>query len=108
MFYHPKTRIMEKNISIIVAQIMPFVENFLRGIVREEVEHSLQADREKAKPEKMLTREEVCELAHISKVTLWQKEKEGKIRAQRIGRRVLFAESEIKRVLEGGLWRKKE
>lgn len=80
---------------------MPFVESFLRGIVREEVEHSLQADREKAKPEKMYNRDEVCELAHISKVTLWQKEKAGKIRAQRIGRRVLFAESELKRFMEG-------
>ena len=81
---------------------LPFVETWLRGVVSDEVRKTLDEERQKVKPERNLTRNEVCELLHISKPTLWKKTKQGEISAITIGRRVLYAESEVKRYLEEG------
>ena len=88
-------------ISVLFADIMPAVENWLRAAVREEVANALDADREKAKPEKMYSREEVCAMLHISKPTLWAKTKSGEIPATHAGRRVLYSQSAIKNYMEG-------
>ena len=82
--------------------MLPVFENWLRNTVRDEMEKTLEAEREKARPERNLTRDEVCNLLHISKPTLWKKTKQGEINAITIGRRVLYAESEVKRYLEEG------
>ena len=83
------------------AGMMPAVENWLRKAVREEVANALEADRQQAKPEKMYSREEVCELLHISKPTLWVKTKNGEIPATHVGRRVLYSQSAINKYVEG-------
>ena len=82
--------------------MLPIFEEWLRAAVRDEMQRTLEADRQKAKPEKMLTRDEVCNLMHISKVTLWEKTKNGTIEATHIGRRVLYTESEVKRFMKEG------
>lgn len=79
--------------------VLPALESWLRGVVRSEVNKALADDHLKAKPEKNLSRDEVCELLHISKPTLWKKTKEGEIRATTIGRRVFYKESEVKRFM---------
>ena len=84
------------------SEALPFVETWLRGVVSDEVRKTLDEERQKAKPERNLTRDEVCELLKVSKVTLWKKTKQGEINAITIGRRVLYAESEVKRYLEEG------
>ena len=83
-----------------VAEVLPVFENWLRVTVRDEMLKTLAADRAQAKPENMLTREEVCELLHISKPTLWLKTKNGEIECVRVGRRVLYSESSIKKYME--------
>ena len=83
------------------AGMMPVVEDWLRKAVREEVAYALAADRETAKPERMYTRAEVCNILKISKPTLWQKTKAGEIEPTRAGRRVLYTESAIKKYMEG-------
>lgn len=83
----------------VMGAILPVFESWLRRTVHNEMERTLASEREKAKPEKTYSRDEVCAIAHISKVTLWKKEKEGAITATRIGRRVVFTESEVKRFL---------
>lgn len=88
-----------ETIEKMVTEMLPSLENWLRAAMREEMAKVLEADHAKAKPEKHLTRDEVCELMHITKPTLWRKVKEGKITPVKAGRRVLFAESEVKRVL---------
>ena len=88
-------------LTTIVAEVLPIFENWLRATVRDEMLKTLAADRAQAKPESMLTREEVCELLHISKPTLWLKTKNGEIECVRVGRRVLYAESTIKKFMEG-------
>lgn len=85
----------------ILSSMMPALGEWLSGIIRKEVEKALEADRKRAKPEKNFTRDEVCELCHISKPTLWKKTKEGKIAAIKIGRKVMYQESEVRRLLEG-------
>lgn len=84
------------------SEALPFVETWLRGVVSDEVRKTLDEERQKAKPERNLTRDEVCELLKVSKVTLWKLTKEKKINAITIGRRVFYIESEIKRFLEEG------
>lgn len=42
-----------------------------------------------------LTREEVCEMLHITYTTLWRKENEGLISKHKIGRRNLYAKNEV-------------
>lgn len=42
-----------------------------------------------------LTREEVCEMLHITYTTLWRKENEGVIRKHKMGRRNLYAKKDV-------------
>ena len=84
-----------------MANVLPVFENWLRATVRDEMEKSLEADRAKAKPEKMLTRREVCNLLGISLPTLWKRVKNKELTPVHIGRRVVFKESEIKKFVEG-------
>lgn len=88
-----------EEIKNVMGAMLPVFENWLRNTVRDEMDRTLEAEREKARPERNLTRDEVCNLLHISKPTLWKKTKQGEISAITIGRRVLYAESEVRRVL---------
>ena len=49
---------------------------------------------------KYLSREEVCELLHISKPTLGSYINKGMLKGKKIGRRVLFDESDVKQALQ--------
>lgn len=86
-------------ITALVAEVLPVFETWLRSTVRDEMQKTLEADREKARPVRMLSRDEVCAMANISMPTLWQKTKKGEIEATHIGRRVLYSELEVKRFL---------
>ena len=88
-----------ETISSLVGEILPVFETWLRATVRDEMQRTLEADRQKAKPERNYSRDEVCALLHISKPTLWQKTKNGEIEATHIGRRVLYSETAVKRFL---------
>lgn len=78
---------------------LPVAEKWLRAAVRQEVEEAIEADRQKKRPPKMYTRDEVCQLLNISKPTLWHRTKSGDIKATHVHRRVLYSEEEINRVL---------
>ncbi len=82
----------------LVSEAIPVFEQWLRSTVRDEMQKTLEADRVKAKPQRNYSRDEVCELLHISKPTLWAKTKSGEIVATHVGRRVLYSESEVKRL----------
>ncbi len=88
-----------EQITNLFESIVPLAENWLRGVMREELERTLEADREKQRPPKMYSRQEVCDLLKISMPTLWSKTSAGEIQATHAGRRVLYAEDEIKRYL---------
>ena len=85
----------------LLAEALPGVENWLRGVVSDEVRRTLELERKKERPERLLSRDEVCKMLGISKVTLWARTKNGEIKATRIGRRVVYAESEIKKITNG-------
>ena len=46
-----------------------------------------------------ITREEVCDMLHITYTTLWRKENEGVIRKRKIGRRNLYCKKEVEALL---------
>lgn len=48
---------------------------------------------------RLLTRDEVCEILHIGKTTLTKFTREGFIQGRRIGRRVLYLESDVRNAL---------
>ena len=83
-------------------EALPSLESWFREVIRDEVKKAMNEERQKAKPERNLTRDEVCELLHITKPTLWKKTKQGEIKAINIGRRVLYPMSEVKRYFEEG------
>lgn len=85
----------------LLSDALPFVEEWLRGVISDEVRKAVEQERAKAKPERYLSRSEVCNLLGISKPTLWKKTRDGEIKATTIGRRVTYAESEVKRFMEG-------
>ena len=86
-------------INKLLVGVLPVVENWLRATVSEEVNKALMADRQKARVERTLSVNEVCEILHVSKPTLWDRTKKGKIKAVKKGRRVLYSESEVRRYL---------
>lgn len=71
----------------------------LRQIVTEIVEEVCAKRGLNEKPStdegEWLTREEVCEMLHITYTTLWRKEKEGVIKKHKMGRRNLYSRKEI-------------
>lgn len=48
-----------------------------------------------AEEDEWLTRDEVCDLLHITPTTLWRKEKEGVIHKYKMGRRNLYSKREV-------------
>ena len=88
-------------LNSLLAEALPIAENWLRKVIREEVRRTIEEERQKARPERYLSRDEVCQLIGISKPTLWKKTKDGEIKATTVGRRVTYAESEVKRFMEG-------
>jgi excisionase family DNA binding protein len=87
------------NISKIISDFLPCVEAWLREAMSQEIAKALEADRAKQKPEKMYTRDEVCAMLGISKPTLWARTKSGDLKCTKVGRRVLYTESELKKVV---------
>lgn len=83
----------------LMGAILPLLENWLRQTVSDEVAKALEADRQKQKPQKLYTRQEVCAMTNISLPTLWTRMKKGEIKPTQIGRRVLFSEDEVKRFI---------
>ena len=83
--------------------LVPGLETWLRNVVSDEVQKALEAEQQKKRPVKTYTREQVAQMAHISKVSLWKRMKEGKITPlPNSGRRVIFSEEEVKRFLKEG------
>ena len=88
-------------LNSLLSEALPLVEEWLREVVSDEVRKTLDDERKKARPERYLSRDEVCQLIGISKPTLWKKTRDGEIKATTIGRRVTYSESEVKRFMEG-------
>lgn len=84
----------------LIAEVLPVAESWLRGVIRDEVRRTIEEERQKARPDVYLTRQETAKALKVSLPTLWKLSKEGKIKPTKIGRSVKFSESEIKRFQE--------
>ena len=96
----PETLKEQRQMNELLNLLKP-LEPWLRGIVSDEMRRTIKTVQDEAQPERHYTREQVCEVAHISAPTLWAWEKQGKITPVRVGRRVLFSESEVQKLLNG-------
>ena len=71
----------------------------LRQVVTEIVEEVCTKrgmnDRNPIEGSEWLTREEVCDMLHITYTTLWRKENEGVIKKHKMGRRNLYSKKEV-------------
>ena len=81
----------------------------LRQVVTEIVEEVCAKRGLNEKPSEegeWLTREEVCDMLHITYTTLWRKENEGLIKKHKMGRRNLYSKKEVMDIfssaIEGG------
>ena len=88
------------HVANVLNQVLPIIETWLRHTVRDEMERTLAADHQKQKPTKQYSRDETAKMLGVSLMTLWNMEQRGQIKATRIGRRVLFDESEIKKLID--------
>ena len=52
------------------------------------------------KEESFITTEQVCNKYGVSKPTLWRWDKSGKLKAKRLGRKVLYSETSIIKAME--------
>lgn len=75
---------------------------FLNGITVEQLAEALkplfliQTANEPQQPENdLMTRQAVCKLLSITKVTLWKHTKMGKLKSYGIGNRVMYKRSEV-------------
>ena len=50
-----------------------------------------------------LTREEVCDMLHITYTTLWRKENEGVIKKHKMGRRKLYSKKEVTEIFSSAI-----
>ena len=78
-------------------------EEKLRKIIAGTVQELLEQRDALARPEKLYTTEEAANLLNISKITLHRWKDAGRIAPVQVkgSRKLLYAESEIKRVLNG-------
>lgn len=75
---------------------------FLNGITVEQLAEALkplflmQTANEPQQPENdLMTREAVCKMLSISRVTLWKHSRSGKLKSYGIGARVMYKRSEV-------------
>lgn len=71
----------------------------LRQIIAEEIEKAWERHEQNmdfsSEESEWLTREEVCDMLHITYTTLWRKENEGVIKKHKMGRRNLYSKKEV-------------
>lgn len=62
----------------------------------------LSAEFAESRKEKYLTKEEVKRLCEVCDATLWHWNKKGYLKAIKVGNRVRYRQSDVRRILEGG------
>ena len=62
----------------------------------------LSAEIAEARKEKYLTKEEIKEICGVCDTTLWHWTRKGYLRTVKIGNKVRYRQSDIRRILEGG------
>jgi excisionase family DNA binding protein len=65
-------------------------KNFLRTLIREEIQNALAA-----KDERLLTPKEVCTMLSITRPTLHNWTKDGKVNCSRLGSRVYYSKADV-------------
>lgn len=86
-------------LTLVFEEVLPILQEWLRATINEEVTKALEADRARKRPTRQLSREDVCKMLGVSLPTLWKLTKEGKLKANNVGRRVVYDEREIQRFL---------
>ncbi|MCH4148539.1 MAG: helix-turn-helix domain-containing protein [Prevotella sp.] len=84
-------------------EITDFLKNLLQPIIKDAVSEAMAANVPQVTEDKRLTRQQLCDRWAITLPTLSNYVNNGKIAPIKIGRRVLFSESEILRAESAGV-----
>jgi excisionase family DNA binding protein len=88
---------MEELFNTLKVFLQPIVEDALRNVLAE--------NKPQVEEAKNLTRKQLCERWSVTLPTLYNYVREGKVKPIKIGRRVLFPESEVERAEFDGVGR---
>lgn len=77
---------------------LPEYKTMMKGLMKEIFSEELSEVKKQYK-EKMVTREEAMKALRVSGPTLWRMEQRGDINPVRVGRKVMFRESEITQIM---------
>lgn len=88
--------LIQNNASVLITLTDAQLEAYSVNLINKVMEnlHSTKKD-------DLLSPEEVASKMKIAKVTLWRWEKQGYLIPSRLGRKVYYKESDIKRIMEG-------
>jgi hypothetical protein len=84
-------------------EITDFLKNLLQPIIKDAVSEAMAANVPQVTEDKRYTRQQLCDRWAITLPTLNTYVNDGKVTPIRLGRRVLFAESEILRAESAGV-----
>lgn len=77
------------------------LENLIQQTVGEKIKSLLPPTESEGKQRELLTRKETADLLQVSPVTLWQWDKDGKLKAVRLNSRVRYRMQDIEQFMNG-------
>lgn len=78
---------------------MADLKEAIRETIAEVMTSPQQVDNER---DTLLSSKELCNLLNVSSVTLWRMQKEGRLKPQRVGRKVVFSKNEVMALVKEG------
>ena len=97
----PPLSVPQHALDIVQITLQPYLDKLTLNKVREAI-LSVKDSKPAPVQDRFLSTEEICELLHASRTTVFRYMKAGKIQAHKLGRRNLYSVAEIMAAVKGG------